>query len=359
MAKNWQAGRLRCLFADLKGVDALLIMNTGTADPNFHYLTGFTSGLFEDSVLVATPSKLYLITSQLEYQTAMGKKTPLMHIINSGYDGKPAKRWLLKLVKGKKIGINGSFLPTNTYKRLKNRYKPKKMVDVSGDLLKARMIKGEDEIRKIRKAAKITKGSMKSIQKYFKKGVTELQIAAQFDFLQMSLGASGPSFDTIVCFGKNAALPHHSPDKTRLRKGDFVLIDAGAKVENYCSDITRTFIFGSAGNEKQKEMLETVRKAQKEAISAIRPSKNGKEIHAIAENIINNAYSGKFKGRFIHSLGHSLGLEVHDGPGFSRQSNKLKPGMVITAEPGIYITGFGGVRIEDDIVITQSGCKIL
>jgi Xaa-Pro dipeptidase len=138
-----------------------------------------------------------------------------------------------------------------------------------------------------------------------------------------------------------------------------VLIDAGAKVENYCSDITRTFIFGSAGNEKQKEMLETVRKAQKEAISAIRPSKNGKEIHAIAENIINNAYSGKFKGRFIHSLGHSLGLEVHDGPGFSRQSNKLKPGMVITAEPGIYITGFGGVRIEDDIVITQSGCKIL
>lgn len=359
MARNRQADRLRCLFAGMKGVDAVLLMNTGTADPNFHYLTGFTSGLFEDSVLVATPSRLYLITSVLEYQTALDQKTSNMRIISSGYDGKPAKRWLLKLVKRKKVGINGAFLPSNAYKRLRSTYKPKKMVDVSDKLLKARQVKDSDEIRKIGRAARITKTAMKRIQGYFKTGVTELQLAAQFDFIQMSLGASGTSFDTIVCFGRNAALPHHSPDSTRLKKGDFVLIDAGAKVENYCSDMTRTFIFGGTGDAKQKEMLETVRKAQKEAMLAIKPGKNGKEIHNIAENIINKAYGGKFRGRFIHSLGHSLGLEVHDGPGFSKQDNKLKPGMVITVEPGIYIPGFGGVRLEDDIVVTQSGCKVL
>jgi Xaa-Pro dipeptidase len=359
MSRNWQKDRLRCLFTGLKGVDAVLLMNTGAADPNFHYLTGFTSGLFEDSVLVATSRRLYLITSVLEYQTALDQRTRNMRVISSGYDGKAAKRWLLKLVKGKKIGINGSFLPANTFKRLKSKYKPKKLIDVSKSLLKARLIKGEDEILKIRKAVRITKTAMQRIQKYFKTGITELQLAAQFDFIQMSLGASGPSFDTIVCFGKNAALPHHSPGNTRLKKGDFVLIDAGAKIANYCSDITRTFIFAGSGNARQKEMLETVRKAQREAILAIEPSKDGKTIHTLAESVINSAYGGKFKGRFIHSLGHSLGLEVHDGPGFSRQSLKLRLGMVLTVEPGIYIPGFGGVRLEDDILITQNGCKIL
>ncbi len=359
MAQNWQKLRLEKVLKNLKSVEALCLINTDTADPNFHYLLGFTSGLFEGSVLIATKNKIYLITSPLEYETALEQKTSMMRIINSGYDGKPAMKWISKLVKKKKIGMNESFLPTEIYKRFKLKYKPKKILDASGAFMQARLVKDADELAKIRKATKITKTAMKEIQKHFKQGITELQLAAWFDFIQMSLGASRPSFGTIVCFGKNAALPHHSPGNTKLRKGDFVLIDAGAKVKNYCSDITRTFVFSGKGNAKQNEMLETVRKAQKNAISAIAPNKYGNEIHNIAENIINSAYKGKFKGRFIHSLGHSLGLEVHDGPGFSKQKNKLKQGMIITVEPGIYIPGMGGVRIEDDVLITKDRCEVL
>jgi Xaa-Pro dipeptidase len=174
----------------------------------------------------------------------------------------------------------------------------------------------------------------------------------------MSLGASGTSFDTIVSFGKNAALPHHSPDKTRLRKGELILIDAGAKDSNYCSDITRTFAFGKIG-EGQKEMIDVVKEAQRMAIGAIRQGRDGREIHSLAENYLNETRGGKYKGRFIHALGHSVGLEVHDGPGFSKQKNILKPGMVITVEPGVYVPGFGGVRFEDDVLITEKGSEVL
>jgi Xaa-Pro dipeptidase len=155
-------------------------------------------------------------------------------------------------------------------------------------------------------------------------------------------------------------MPHHFPDGTsRLRRGDFILIDAGAKIENYCSDITRTFVFGGAGTKQQREMIGIVMEAQREAIARIRSGRNGKQIHLMAEKYINSAQHGKYKGRFMHGLGHSLGLEDHDGPGLSKQSNKLREGMVVTVEPGIYINGFGGVRIEDDVLVTQHGCEIL
>lgn len=359
MAGRWLHNRLKRLFSATRGVDVMLLVNTSGGDPNFLYLTGFTSGLFEDSILVATRGRVYLIASPLEYQTALDQKITGMSIINSGYDGKPAKRWLAKLIRGKRVGVNGSLMPVGVYSRLKKRYRPKRMVDVSGALTETRLIKDSEEIERIRKAVAITKKAMARIGKYFKTGITELQLAAQFDFIQMSLGASGPSFDTIVCFGRNAAQPHHSPDSTRLRKGDFVLIDAGAKVGNYCSDITRTYVFGRRPTAKEEEMLEIVRRAQREAISAIKPGKKGSEIHGIAAKVIDAAAGGRYRGSFIHSLGHSVGLEVHDGPGFSTQSNIIRPGMVITAEPGIYVPGFGGVRIEDDILITKDGYKIL
>ena len=360
MERNWQRARLGKLFRNLGGVEAILLANENGFDPNFRYLTAFRSGLFEGSILVATRSRLFLITSQLEYQTAMDQKTSSMTVISSSEGAEAVRRRLKKLIGGKRIGINAHMLPVAAYKRLSYRYKPKKMIDVSEALLKTRLVKDEGEIGEIRKAAKVTKTAMRMIRKHFKAGVTELELAARFDFIQMSLGASRPSFDTIVCFGKNAAQPHHSPDGTRLRKGDFILIDAGAKVNNYCSDITRTFVFGGKANARQKEMLKLVADAQKAAIDAIRPGKDGRKIHAIAADMINGSYGGRYKGRFIHALGHSVGLEVHDGPGFiPGEKNILAPGMVITAEPGVYLPGFGGVRFEDDVLVTKKGHELL
>jgi Xaa-Pro dipeptidase len=359
MKREGQKARLEKIFRNLRGVDTIFISNSDIVDPNFLYLTGFTSGLFENSVLMATRRKLYLMTSPLEYQTALSQKTNMMQVIDSINGAKTAEKVIKREVKGRRVGINASFMSFDSYRSFRNKCKPGKIVDVSKQLLEARMIKSKDEIDKIRRAVRITKRTMKMIPKYFKEGMAEIELAARFDFIQKSLGASGNSFPTIVCFGKNAAMPHHFPDGTRLRKGDFILIDVGAKVKNYCSDITRTFIFGSAGTKQQREMIKIVRGAQREAINRIRPGRNGKQIHLLAEKYIDTAQGGKYKGKFIHGLGHSLGLEDHDGPAFSRHNNTLKQGMVVTVEPGIYINGFGGVRIEDDVLVTQHGCEIL
>ena len=359
MARSWLGNRRSRLFSEIRGASAVCIVNTDVNYPNFRYLTGFLGGVFEGDVLIATRKRLTLITNPLEYEIAESQKPSFMTVVGRKYDPEASRRRISELIRGKRVGVDLQFLPVLLYQHLKKRYKPKRLVDASAAFAKVRLVKDEDEIAKIRRAVRITKTALREIRKYFKAGMTELELAARFDFLQMSHGASGTSFDTKVSFGKNAALPHHSPDSTRLKKGDFVLIDAGAKVDNYCSDITRTYVFGGAGSARQREILRIVRKAQKDAIAAVRPGADGKDIHMIAAKVIDSAAGGRYKGRFIHSLGHSVGLEVHDGPGFSLQSNKLKPGMVITAEPGIYIPGFGGVRIEDDILITKKGYKVL
>jgi Xaa-Pro dipeptidase len=268
------------------------------------------------------------------------------------------KKLLSSLVRRKRVGVNAIGLSFSTYERLKRKYHPKKMTDVSKALLDTRLVKDEVEIGRIREAARITKTAMREIQKYFETGITELELAARFDFIQMTLGASGTSFDTVVSFGKNSALPHHSPDMTKLKNGDIILIDAGAKYENYCSDITRTFLFGKKGGQ-QAEMVDIVKEAQKRAIDAIMPGKEGREIHELAAKYLDEVKGGKYKGKFIHALGHSVGLETHDGPGLSSEKNILAPGMVVTVEPGVYVTGFGGVRFEDDVLITKEGCEIL
>ena len=359
MAGNWLKDRLRRLFSNLRGIDAVLLVNTDSVDPNFHYLTGFTSGIFEDSLLIAKRDGVYLFTYDLEYQTALDQKVGGMHVINIAKDVKSARAMLKRFIKGKRVGVNGAFIPLATYNHMRRRYKPKRFIDVSQGLIDARLIKDAGEVERIREAVRITKTAMKLIEKRCKRGMTERQLAAEFDFLQMSLGADSTSFDTIVCFGKNAAEPHHSPGNARLKKGDLVLIDAGAKVANYCSDITRTFVFAGKGDAKQRQMINIVAKAQKIAMSEAKPDRKWRLMHDAAAKYIDEVEDGMYKGRFITAVGHSLGIEVHDSPATTLFTNKLEAGMVVTDEPGIYIPGFGGVRIEDDILITRKGYKIL
>ncbi len=354
--------KLDRIFASCKGIDRIVLVNSSEKDPNFTYLTGLKGGMFEDDILMADRKGITLYTGALEYETALEQRFDGLRIIRIE-DAETTRALLTAALKGKRIGINGSFLPYSTYERLKKRYRPKKMVDVQDAFMKARMIKDAEELANIAKAAKITKAAQEMIRKDVKEGMTERDVARRFDDLSEGLGSEGPSFETIVSFGKNAALPHHKPDNTKLKKGDFVLIDAGAKVNNYCSDMTRTFIFGGAGAKdykKKAEMLRIVREAQGRAIRSIKPGMTGSEVDKVARSYLDSVYNGKYKGKFIHALGHSVGIEVHDGEGFSPGSKlKLKENMVITAEPGVYLTGFGGARFEDDIVITKKGRKII
>ena len=354
------AARLNKVFANTKA-NRLLIANTDSQDPNFKYLTRFRSGLFERDMLIASKNSLKLFTSELEYETALAQRLEGMQVIKAPREEAKRKAMLKKEIAGKVVGINANFMPTATYLRIKKEYKPKKIIDASEAFSKARLEKSKEEIKNIEKAAKITLKALTKIPQYFKEGITEKELARIFDSISAELGSEKPSFDTIVSFGKNAALPHHMPDSTKLRNGDLVVVDAGAVVNGYCSDMTRTFVFGKDERlEKEREMINVVKEAQRLAINAMKEGRKGSDVDKAARSYIDTYANGKYKGTFIHSLGHSVGIEVHDGFALSPGSNVvLKRGMVFTAEPGIYVVGFGGVRIEDDVLITEKGPILL
>ncbi len=178
-------------------------------------------------------------------------------------------------------------------------------------------------------------------------------------------GADAPSFPTIVCFGKNAAVPHHVPGNVKLERNSFVLIDAGARYMGYCSDVTRTYIFKPAKkSQKYRRMLDmynTVKEAQEIALRSIKPGIRCEVPYNKAKGHIDKAHGGIYKGRFIHGLGHQIGIDVHDvGPNLTLNSKeRILENMVFSDEPGIYIEGFGGVRIEDDVLVTKDGGRFI
>ena len=218
------------------------------------------------------------------------------------------------------------------------------------------MIKDAGEIALIKKSASLSDRVLKKVIKELKPGVTEKETAAKIHYLIESGGAESFSFPCIVAFGSNSALPHHSPGKTKLKKNDIALIDMGSRFDGYCSDITRTTLLGNVPS-KAKEIYRIVKEAQAAALGSIRPGIHCSEIDGIARKIIADAGYGEF---FNHNLGHSLGLVVHERPSFAVNDNTvLKPGMLMTVEPGIYIDGLGGVRIEDLILVTEKGHKMI
>ncbi len=352
--------RLKKIFS-VCDIDKLVISNaiSGCQDANFKYLTDFTSGLFEGDYLIADRNGIKLFCYPLEYETAIKQSSKDIDVVRIDSWDK-MRDSLINELHNQRTGVNGGYLPLNTYTLLKN-ISSETPLDISKSLMDARITKDEYEIRRIKKACKLTKAAIKETMTLLRKNVTEKNIAEKFAEILVEKGADSTSFESIVCFGKNASQPHHSPDMTKLKNGDFVLIDVGAKVDNYCSDITRTILFGKGNDYKKKEeMVDLVLATQNLAIKSIRPGELAKSIHSLAESNINSYADGIYKGKFIHSLGHSLGLEVHDGGGLGSYSDiKLADNMVFTVEPGIYIEGFGGVRFEDDIVIRKNGTEVL
>jgi Xaa-Pro aminopeptidase len=219
-----------------------------------------------------------------------------------------------------------------------------------------RAVKDEEELRRIRHACAIADAAFEQILPLVRPGVIERDLAIELEHFMKKRGAEKEAFDTIVASGPRSALPHGRASARRLEAGDFVTFDFGARWEGYNSDLTRTVVLGRASDEQRKVYM-TVLGAQMAALGAIRAGAEAKQVDAVARDRIAAAGYGE---RFGHGLGHALGREVHDGGGMnSRSEMKLAAGMVLTVEPGIYINGWGGVRIEDDVVVTGEGCEIL
>jgi Xaa-Pro dipeptidase len=362
-AMNSFSSRMKKIFKNAKA-DVIILMNSEHHDSNFFYLSGFTSGDFEQQILIVTKNKMILPVNELEYEIAKEQRPKEMQIIKTN-SRKHINSILSKYMKNKTVGFNASFLPYRYYKYLKKVGKPKMMIDESLAFYDARAVKDKSELDNIKIANRIAKKALEKARKELKIHATEKEVAGKLEYFMKELGANDIAFKTIVSFNKNAALPHHMPDDTKLEKNSIVLIDMGAKYNNYCSDITRTFMFQPQKNseryKKFTEIYNIVSEAQKLAYKKIKENVVGSAVHEIAANHIDDARNGKYKGTFIHSLGHAVGLDVHDmGPGMGYGvKEKLKANMVVSDEPGIYVVGFGGVRIEDDIIVTKKGAIMI
>lgn len=231
-----------------------------------------------------------------------------------------------------------------------------RFVNASACVDDARACKDEEERKLMRGASRINDAAMGEFVKSIRPGITEQELAAGMEAAYRRLGADGYSFRPLVGFGKNAALGHHEPDSTPLREGDCVLLDVGCRKDGYCADMTRTFFFRGV-SEKHREIYELVRKANEAAEAVVKPGTRFCDIDGAARGVIEQAGYGKC---FTHRLGHSIGIEVHEpGDVSSSHTDAVKPGMVFSIEPGVYLEGDAGVRIEDLVLVTEDGCEIL
>jgi Xaa-Pro dipeptidase len=330
-------------------IDAIVLMNATMpiADSTFHYVSGVTRGGYENCAAVLRKGKRPLLES--------AGTAPDCDV--EAYTTPDEQKDILRRALGqpKRLGINANALVKAKADDLVEMFPGVELVNIAQAIQTCRLVKGPDEIEKIRHACAKTSEVALEIPKMLRKGMTEIELAAEIDHA-MKLRGGSPAFDTIVCFGVNGSEPHYSPGDVPLEKGDLVLIDFGAKINSYCADITRMYCYGKA-SAKQRAMFDVVRKAQEFGLSLTKAGNAGRDVHLKVRDHID---ATEFAGRFIHGTGHSVGLDVHDGPGIGESSEiTLQPGMVMTVEPGVYVPGVGGVRIEDTVVVTKGAPEIL
>lgn len=255
-----------------------------------------------------------------------------------------------------KLGVEGEHLSFNRAEQLRSGFAGLSIVDLTDELQRIRMIKTEEEIAHMQHAAKLADEAISVGINALREGVTELEVIAEIEYAMKKKGVREMSFDTLVLFGENSADPHGVPGNNPLKAGDFALFDLGVVWNGYCSDITRTVVFGEA-SPQQIEIYNTVLEAEEAAISAARVGATLGSIDIAARDVITNAGYGEY---FTHRIGHGIGIEVHEAPSMASNNELLaKAGMAFTVEPGIYLPGVGGVRIEDDIIMTTEGPLLL
>ncbi|WP_210618858.1 M24 family metallopeptidase [Mammaliicoccus lentus] len=327
-----------------KGLDAIVVLSPY----NRRYLSGFTGT--SGSLLITQDTK-QLITdfryiqqanSQAEGFEIINQNGPMINKINE----------LIQRGNYKNVGVEADLITYNEYQALNTD--EVQLSSIEGVIETIRMIKDDFEIKQIQKAADIVDETYEHILKWVKPGMTENEVNNEMEMFMRSKGATCSSFDTIVASGHRGALPHGVASNKVIEEGDMITLDFGALYEGYVSDITRTFAVGEP-KEEMKKIYNIVLESQLAALEQIKPGMTGKEADSIARDIISSYGYGE---QFGHSLGHGIGLEVHEGPALSQKSDiVLEENMCITLEPGIYVEGLGGVRIEDDVLVTKNGLQ--
>jgi len=255
-----------------------------------------------------------------------------------------------------KLGVEEDFMTYGQYINFSDKLVKTELVPLDGMLVKLRSVKTTEEVKYIEQAAVVADKAFNHILHFVKPGMSELEIGLELEFFMKKTGASKLSFDSIVASGKRSSLPHGVATEKIVEVGDMITLDFGCIYNGYCSDMTRTFVLGKA-NDKQKEIYSVVLEAQIASLESVKPGITGAELDEIARDIISKKGYGKYFG---HGLGHGVGLEVHELPHINVRGNvPMEPGMIITIEPGVYIPDFGGVRIEDLVLVTNNGYKVL
>jgi Xaa-Pro aminopeptidase len=335
-------------FLEKWNVEGVLI----TSSTNRRWLSGFTGSA---GSLLITPEKAILSTDS-RYWEMVKRQAPSFTLFQHRNEKDDTLNFL-RSAEVATIGIEAKHVSIAEWNNLNKldgfEWKP---LDTTVEEL--RIVKSNDEIDTIRAAAKITDQTIDHFSRIARPGMSERALVWELEKFMREEGADRPGFDIIVASGPNGALPHHQSGERELEEGDVIIVDLGADVRGYKSDLTRTFYLGSSADSRFWEVYNIVRKAQEAAISGLQPQMTGKEGDALARDVI---VAAGFGDNFGHGTGHGVGLDIHEAPRLFRQGNKdvLLAGAVVTVEPGIYIPGWGGVRLEDLVHLTHNGSQLL
>ncbi len=323
-----------------------------TKQENWQYLSGFTG---TNAILLFTLSDNYFITD-FRYLEQAQQETEGFHIIKPRTVVEEALADQITSLGLNRVGFEGDNLTYSQYAGYKEKIPGVELISLFQAVEKIRQIKDEQEIEDLRKAASITDQAFDYILDFIRPGVRESEIALEIEYYMKKQGAQKSAFDIIVASGPRAALPHGVATDKELAAGELVILDFGAVFAGYHADMTRTVVLGKPDADQQK-VYDIVLTAQKLALEAVKPDVKCSQVDLVARDFITvNGYGANFG----HGLGHSVGLEIHEKPAFApRDDTVVRQGMAMTVEPGIYLSNWGGVRIEDLVLVTGSGCEIL
>lgn len=337
--------RLTHRLEELKA-DAFLV----TRLPNVRYLSGFTGS---NGQLILVPGDGAFVTDG-RYEEQAAHEVPDLSRDAAGAEFVPAFVRTCERLRVRRVAFEAAGLTHAAFLDLSAT--GLELVPTRGEVERLRWVKDHREIEHIREAQAIADEAFEVIVSKLVEGVTEREAALELDTTFRRLGAERPAFETIVAFGESAAEPHHAPLARPLARGDVVKLDFGCVVAGYHSDMTRTVSFGEPAGELRLA-YEVVRRAQQAGVDAVREGVTGAQVDGAAREVIRSA---GFGDRFKHGLGHGVGLEIHEGPSLRETSSDVLPsGAVVTVEPGIYLAGAGGVRIEDMVEVTTEGCRVI
>jgi Xaa-Pro aminopeptidase len=329
-------------------VDALLV----SSPANVRYLSGYAGS---NGLMLLSGGEAHFFTDPRYATVAAATITCKVHIAKGPLILSVAA--IIKRKRLKKIGFEPSWLAMDRFEQLKSALPSGVSLHSTGNIVEdLRAIKSPDEIAKIRRSVQVNSEAYRRVLRRVRLRQSEQEIAAELDYQMRALGAEKPAFDTIVASGAASALPHAQPTARRLEGNELLLIDMGAILDGYSSDMTRVVYLGEPPK-RVRDLYRAVLEAQLAGIDAVRPGVTASTVDAAARNVLKRH---QLEREFVHSTGHGLGLEIHEAPKLGKkEKTKLRAGMAITIEPGAYIEGFGGVRIEDTVLVTESGCEVL